>query len=73
MMALPIYLSTTTRFIMLTFDLLITLLLCLSYLDPLVGLTPTTNTYIMVWRWKTTESLSVVGYGYVRQLLWVLL
>ena len=32
-------------------------------------LTPTTNQGSLIWRWRSSGLLSVVGYGYVRQLL----
>ena len=33
-------------------------------------LTPTTNQGSLIWRWGSSGLLSVVGYGYARQLLW---
>ena len=45
-------------------------LLCLRYLEQLIMLTPTKNQGGLIWLWISSVLLSVVGYGYVRQLLW---
>ena len=43
---------------------------CLSSLDLLMILTPTINQGSLIWCWRSSGSLSVVVYDYVRQLLW---
>ena len=42
---------------------------CISYLGPLIRLTPTTNQGGLIWYWRSSGLLSVVGYGYVQQFL----
>ena len=34
-----------------------------------MSLNPTTNQEILIWNWRTGGLLTVVGYGYVLQLL----
>ena len=36
----------------------------------LMRLTPTTNKDILIWHWRSGGLLSVVGCGYILQLLW---
>ena len=65
----PIYLSNLTSFIMLSFNLFLVPFSFISSLDLLMRLTPTTNQLNMVQRWRSYVLLSVVGHGYIRQLL----
>ena len=60
---------TLTSFIMLPFALLFVPLSCISSLDLLMRLTPTTNQGSLIWRWISYGLLSVVGHGCVRELL----
>ena len=71
----PIYLSTLTSFLMFPFSLLIVLLSCISSLGILMMFTPTTNQGSLIYRWRSSGLISVVGCGYVCQLLceWLLL
>ena len=69
-MVLNIYISTLNFFLMLPFSLLLVIFPCLSYLDMLMRFTTTTDPYSMIQNCESTVLLSVVGYGYVWQLLW---
>ena len=66
----PIYLITLSIFLMLPFSLFLFPLSYVSYLDLLMRLNPTKNQGSLIWCWRISGLLSMVGYGYVRQLLW---
>ena len=51
------------------FALLILPLSCISSLGLLMRLTPTTNQGRMIWCWRSSGLLSVVGYDYVWHLI----
>ena len=63
-LALTIYLITLNSFIMLVFAMILVPLSCLSSLDLLMRLTPTTNPYSLVYRWKFSGLLIVIFYGF---------
>ena len=65
MMAFHIYPSNLTYMLMFPLNLLIIPLSCLSSLDILIRLTPTTNTVSLIYNCKSTGLLIVVGCGYL--------
>ena len=50
-------------------SLLLVPLSCISSLDLLMRLTPTTNQVSLIWGWRSSGLLSVFGYGYVLQFI----
>ena len=66
----PIYLSILTNLLMLSFALFLVPLLCQKINLILMRLNPTTNQDSLIWHWRSDGLLSVVGCGYVQQLLW---
>ena len=61
MQVITIYLINLTIFLISPFSLLLVTLLCISYLDLLMSLTTTKNYGILIWRWRSSGLLSVVG------------
>ena len=68
-LVLPIYLSILNNLIILPFALLLVPLLCQKNLL-LMRLTLTKNQDSLIWNCRSDGLLSVVVWGYVRQLLW---
>ena len=66
----PIYLNILTNLLMILFALLLIPLLCQNKNLLLMRLTPTTNQGSLIWHWRTSGLLSVVGFSYLQQLLW---
>ena len=55
---------------MFKFSLLLVPLSCISNLEQLMSLTPTPNQGGLMFIWKISGLISVVGYSYVQQFLW---
>ena len=66
---IPYYLTILTSFLMFSFILLLVPFYCISSLGMLMRLTATKNQSIMIWCWRSSGLLSVVGYCYLRQYL----
>ena len=67
---LPIYLSTLTHFLMLSFPLLLVPVSCISSLGLLMRLSHTINQGGLIKYWKFSGLISVVGYGYLLKFIW---
>ena len=67
---LPYLSKYPDQFIIPPSALLLVPLSCLSYLEKLTMLPPTTNQGSLIWRWRSSGLLSVVGCGYVLHILW---
>ena len=69
MQVFPIYISILNSFLFFQFALLLVPFSCIIYLEQLMRLTPTTNQGSLIWSWIISGLISVVGYGYVQQLI----
>ena len=70
MQVLTIYLSNMDSFLIFLFTLLCVPLSSRTSLGLLIRLIPRTNQGILIWRWRSDGSLSVIGYSYEQQFIW---